>query len=807
MKKGNYVSALLCGAALIVPAAARAQDAADGGGEIVVTATREARSLQSVPMSVNVATGEQLQKLNIFDAKDVQQLAPGLEMTNTTGRNNTTTLRGISFDPDQATDPAVQVYFNEIPTDAQTVYTALYDIKQIEVLRGPQGLLRGISAPAGAITISTARPSFDEIEGYAQATATTRDGFNVQGGVSLPFSDKVALRVAALVDGNRLNNVRNITNGDRSRSRTQSARLTLGLRPTDNITAYLSYQYLYADNIQALQVVGSGNNSTFEAGPFFGGVLVPNTSVRSGPPLEADDYAAVSEGRARYQNEGHIVNLAVDWDLGPATLSFVGAHQYTRLKTQRDLDAGNAVPNYISNSIGFVPFKYDTVEMRLATNNKEGFGGGIGVFYNKMAGTTRVDQPGDSFFFPLEPNDSLANLGALPYLPVGTSTAVPVDRSIWSFNAYANFRRDGLSIEGGVRYSIIKSYNTTQLALSTPGNILACTGNPVVDAVSFGCLPASYPAAEIIPDRLQHLKDTPITGGLTISYQLMPSLNVFASYGHSFRAPAVGVGLPDGLTDDLIVGQPEKTDAIEAGVKGSFAGRRLHYAVSVYYQKLNNFLNRFTGIYYDSADASPPTGFFDFNYNADARIKGIEGSLDGRITKDWDFGISAAYTRARFRNALVPCNDFAGTGSPNQDGPATVTGPGNVSYCVSNGRLADTPDFSLTANTEIRFPMDNVTPFVRGLFTYRPGFYSDRVDYNYRSRELLNLFVGVRAPDSSWEFTLFAKNALNQKRIANISLGNATVGTATPELDYDSGYRLVNVTNPREFGLTGNFKF
>ena len=108
MKKGNYVSALLCGAALIVPAAARAQDAADGGGEIVVTATREARSLQSVPMSVNVATGEQLQKLNIFDAKDVQQLAPGLEMTNTTGRNNTTTLRGLSFDPDQGTDPAVQ---------------------------------------------------------------------------------------------------------------------------------------------------------------------------------------------------------------------------------------------------------------------------------------------------------------------------------------------------------------------------------------------------------------------------------------------------------------------------------------------------------------------------------------------------------------------------------------------------------------------------------------------------------------------------------------------------------------------------
>lgn len=102
--------------------------------------------------------------------------------------------------------------------------------------------------------------------------------------------------------------------------------------------------------------------------------------------------------------------------------------------------------------------------------------------------------------------------------------------------------------------------------------------------------------------------------------------------------------------------------------------------------------------------------------------------------------------------------------------------------------------------------MDSVTPFLRGLFTYRPGFYSDRIDYDYRSREMLNLFVGLRAEDSKWEFTLFAKNVLNQKRIANISQGNAVVGTSSG-VDYDSGYRTVNVTNPREFGLTGNFKF
>lgn len=804
MKKTNGMAALLAGAALIVPAAVWAQDAANGAAqdsnEIIVTATREARSLQSVPMSVNVTTGEQLQKLSIFDAKDVQQLAPGLELTNTTGRNNTTTLRGISFDPDQGTGPAVQVYYNEIPTDAQTVYTALYDVKQIEVLRGPQGLLRGLSAPAGAITIATNRPNFDEIEGYAQATATSRAGYNVQGGVSLPFSDKIALRVAALVDGNRLNNVRDVNrDNDRSRSRTESARITLGLRPTEDFTAYLSYQYLNADNTQYQQVVGSGNTPTYQVLPFLGGALVPNTSLRSGPALNVGDYGAVAEGAFRSQNETHIVNLAADWNLGPATLSFVGAHQFSRLKINRDLDPGNAVPNYIAASNVLIPYKVDTAELRLTTNNKEGFGGGVGVFYTKQTGTTRISQPGDAFFFPVAANDSLANLGALPYLPITTQVTVPVNNQTWSFNANAHFRSGGLSIEGGLRYSIIKSVQTSQLTLSSPGNFLACP--------NFGCTAFALPASEIIPANLQSATYKPLTGGLTISYQLMPTLNVYAAYGHSYRAGATGVGAPSGLSDDLVRTKPEKTDSFEAGVKGSLAGRSLHYTVAAYYQKLDNFLSRFTNIWYESPAAAPPTGFFDFNYNGNARIKGVEASLDGRVTRDWDFGVSAAYTRARYRNALLPCNDFAGTGRPNQTGTPTVTGAGNVSYCLSNGRMAEVPDFSLTANTEIRVPMDSVTPFLRGLFTYRPGFYSEQVNYDYQDRELLNLFLGVRAADSRWELTLFAKNVLNQQRITNISLGNATVGTATGNVPFDSGYRLVNVTNPREFGLTGNFKF
>jgi iron complex outermembrane receptor protein len=195
--------------------------------EIVVTAQRRAESLQDVPMSVDVATGEQIERLNIFDAKDVQQLSPGLQLQNNDGRSNTATLRGISFNPDQGTSPAVDLYLNEAPVDAQTAFTAIYDIEQIEVLRGPQGALRGRTSPAGAITFRTRRANLDEFEGYVQGTYSDAAAWNVQGGVSIPIvPGKFAMRVAALTDGNRGNQVYNIPQGEYSRSRTESARLT-----------------------------------------------------------------------------------------------------------------------------------------------------------------------------------------------------------------------------------------------------------------------------------------------------------------------------------------------------------------------------------------------------------------------------------------------------------------------------------------------------------------------------------------------------------------------------------------------------
>lgn len=827
-----------CCGLMLLPSYGYAQEASEEptNQEIIVTATRDLRDLKDVPMSVDVATGEELQKFNLFDAKDISRLAPGLELTNTSGRNNTTSLRGVSFDPDQGTGPSVQIYFNEAPVDAQYAFTALYDINQIEVLRGPQGALRGTTAPAGAITIATRRPSFTEFDGYVQATATNRHGYNIQGGVSLPFSEKFAVRVAMLVDGNRLNQVYNVTRGQHSRSTTQSGRITLDWRPSTDFEAVLSYQYLHADNRQFQQVLGQGNNpitlAPFQVGTqpiapgfsvpivIFGPASVFNPAVaalQSGPAAAAGDYISTQSGLSRFQNDSHLVNLNLKWDLGPATLSFIGAHTYALLDQQRDLDVGNALVERTFASVVRTPNKVDSAEILLTSNATEGLIWGAGMFYSKRGGVVTVNQDSNQYFTRAVP------LSSDLYLPIDTRIVVPVDSKSLSFSGNLRYKSGPLTIEGALRYSINKANQTTDIFLSTPGFTSVFDvggGAALLFPVSAGQVfpPNGSIVQAGIPAALQRRTYKPLTGMASISYQFTPDLTAYAAYGRSFRSGSAGVSVPVGISDDLVLSEPEKTDSFEVGLKGTTGDRRIRYSISAYYQKYDGYLARFDGIFYNCRDVSgtcspsgpainnatdnPPTnGSFSFNYNGDATVKGVEATLDGQVTNNWDIGINLSYAHGRYNKAPLPCNDYNGSGTTNTTGTPRITGSGNVSYCLSNGRLAEAPDFSASVNSEIRFPVGNVTPFVRGLMTHRPGFHSTRTNFTYASRQIVDLYLGVQGEEGRWALTAFAKNVLNQQRITNISDGTARVGP------YDSGYRLINTTNPREFGITSSFRF
>lgn len=98
------------------------------------------------------------------------------------------------------------------------------------------------------------------------------------------------------------------------------------------------------------------------------------------------------------------------------------------------------------------------------------------------------------------------------------------------------------------------------------------------------------------------------------------------------------------------------------------------------------------------------------------------------------------------------------------------------------------------------------TPFLRGLISYRPAVFSEQKNFQYQSRTNLNVYTGIRSDDGKWELTGFVKNLLNQKRITNISAAIGQVAAFDGTV-FNSGYRTINATPPREFGASLAFRW
>ena len=785
-------------------------EANESSNEVVVTATRRRQNLQDVPMSVDVASGETIQRLNIFDAKDVQQLSPGLLLTNEGGRNNMATLRGITADPDSGTDAAVDFYFNEVPLDIQTGFTSIYDVDQIEVLRGPQGALRGRTSPGGAITLRTRRANLSRIEGFAQATVTEDHGYNMQGAISVPLvTDKVAVRFSGLFDRNRGNQVRNLFDGRHSFGKTESFRVSLALKPTEDLNINLMYQYLHARSRRVSQRES------------FGPTDLP-TGMTPGPDIDRDDYAAYYRGDNYFKNNTHLVTLNVDWDLGPVILQAVGGIQRTHLLADQDTE--DFQPTSVSPQIVKSPYPVNTAEVRLLSDNEGGFfNWSVGYYHQSTGGDTSVDLVNSTFI------RGFALCADVTPTPVGCFMVDPTSQSVVNtpVNVFIPIKVRTNAFAGSARFQFTEKLRLEAAARLTMSKISQTQTTTVV-------IDPSDPTQNLVFEGGAEISHKPLTGAANLVYEFNPNLTGYLAYGRSYRSPTVSVFGTTFISRDLLETPKETSNSFELGLKASFLEKRLSLNVAVFRQKFKDYITRLGPILTDEGDPTAPDptapdGDFDsegfYNYAGDMKLYGIEATLSGRPTDNWDFTVSASWVKARWANAVLPCNDYNGDGKPDSaavldsNAPA-IQGGGNVSYCQYNSRPSNSPDFSLVANTEYRFPLGKVEPFIRGLLNYRPSIKTVGGD-KIPSRTLINLFAGIRGNEGKWELNAFVRNVLNQQRETGTPRGVGTQTTSVsgcdftftdcglvgPGTSYTSGYRDISLTNPREWGITAIFRF
>ncbi|MEL0305824.1 MAG: TonB-dependent receptor plug domain-containing protein, partial [Halieaceae bacterium] len=159
------VSAALSTAALLMPSVASAQLE-----EVVVTARARAESLQDVPATVTAFTEGQIANMGVERAEDFIYMTPGVTFVNTVEVGDSSlSIRGINGARDAETNFAF-IVDGVLYTNPSAFNREYPDLAQIEVLKGPQGALYGRSAAAGAVIMSTKRPT-QEFEGSVKVGA------------------------------------------------------------------------------------------------------------------------------------------------------------------------------------------------------------------------------------------------------------------------------------------------------------------------------------------------------------------------------------------------------------------------------------------------------------------------------------------------------------------------------------------------------------------------------------------------------------------------------------------------------------
>ncbi len=225
--------------------------------EIVVTARKRQESLLEVPLAISAIGAAQIDKANLTNLQDIQQIAPsfffqdGLNQLRNDRASRFYVVRGLAFGTAITTE-AVTVFLDGAPLVGAGEPGTMVDVDRVEILRGPQAAYFGRNTYAGAINIVTKRPG-NELGGQIEAERAQYGSLVFSGSVDIPLmEDKLAVRLSGRsedIGGQYTNAFDGTTLGDR---KTNQLSGSLYATPSDNFSlkAYVS-RYEFDDGPDA----------------------------------------------------------------------------------------------------------------------------------------------------------------------------------------------------------------------------------------------------------------------------------------------------------------------------------------------------------------------------------------------------------------------------------------------------------------------------------------------------------------------------------------------------------------------------
>jgi len=235
---------------------AQADDNAVNNDEIIVTAQRQAQSLQEVPIAVSAFSAEALEKQQIKNSSDLQLTLPNVTFTKGNFTGSSFTIRGIGdLCVGVSCDSATAIHLDGTPLLGTRLFeTEFFDLERVEVLRGPQGTLFGRNATSGVVNFIPVRPDLTGFKASGEVDYGNYNQIKAKGMINMPLGSTLAARVAGFYmkrDGYTTNLFDNSKMDDRDM---YAVRGSVRWEPSDSTTVDLSaYYFREKDNRMRIQ--------------------------------------------------------------------------------------------------------------------------------------------------------------------------------------------------------------------------------------------------------------------------------------------------------------------------------------------------------------------------------------------------------------------------------------------------------------------------------------------------------------------------------------------------------------------------
>jgi len=703
--------------------AAHAQDATRTQLEVVtVTAEKRVEDVQEVPESITTIDTEKLDEMKAGgdDIRFISGRVPSLLVESSFGRTFPRFyIRGLGntdFDLN-ASQPVSLVYDDVVLENPILKGFPVFDIDQVEVLRGPQGTLFGRNTPAGVVKFDSKKPT-DTTDGYVDFSYANLDSAKFEAAIGGALAPGWSARFSFL-DLHRDDWVNNTAPGRHDSFGgydEQAIRAQLQFKPSDAFTALL--------NVHGMNYDGS-------AILFRANIIEPGTDDFV-PGFKRDEISIDGQNFQRIQEAG--ANLHLTWDFGSMELASITGFDRVHTLSHGDIDGGYGASFAPPYGPGFIPFPSEsadglpfhrqiTQEVHLASKETAPLDWIVGVYYFNE--NIRID----SFDY-----NTLAGS-----VQDGYAVQKQMDISSAVFGSLGYQVNDQLKLRGGLRYS---------------RDDKTWVGERFVSPIGGGAIGPLYESPSAARS----------TGDLSAVYTANKDMDFYARVATGYRAPSIQGRLLFG--DTASVSKVETVTSGEIGVKSRLFDNRATISFDLFdYEMKNQQLTAVGGT----------TNFAKLVNAKKTDGHGFELDAQAYLTDQLMITAGTSYNFTKIKDPdlyITPCGSGCTVLDPE------ITRDGTTLALIDGNPLPQAPKWIANVTARYSIPFREGEFFAYTDWAYRSKvsfFLYQSVEFQGKPWVEGGLRFGYAWDGGKRELALFGRNITNKKAITGgIDFDNLT---------------------------------